>query len=54
MHSVLAKVGYDTITLFKEKKFPIPLSVSLVQTFVPKGKNVVANNMTTFDFSMFF
>jgi len=54
MHSLLAKVGYDTITLFKEKKFPIPLSVSLTQTFVPEGKNVVADDMTTLDFSMFF
>ncbi|MEC7182924.1 MAG: hypothetical protein VXY34_10125 [Bdellovibrionota bacterium] len=54
MHSLLAKVGYDTITLFKEKKFPIPLSVSLTQSFVPKGKNVIADDMTTFDFSMFF
>ena len=54
MHSLLAKIGYDTITLFKEKKFPIPLSVSLTQSFVPNGKNVIADDMTTFDFSMFF
>jgi len=54
MHSVLTKIGYDTITLYKEGKFVAPLGISLTHTRILAGKNVVKNPLTTLDISMFF
>jgi hypothetical protein len=54
MNAFMGKVGYDTITLYREKKFPVPLLLSMTHTRILSGKNVVRNPLTTFDFSMFF
>jgi len=54
MHSLLAKIGYDTITLYKEGKFIAPMGISLTHTRILAGKNVVKNPLTTLDISMFF
>ena len=54
MQCLPGQSGYDTITLFKQKKFPAPLraALSLIAPF--EGKNVTANPTTTFDMSLFF
>ncbi len=54
MHTALLEVGYDTITLYKEGGFPVPLSVKISHSRVLAGKNVVVDPLTTLDFSMFF
>ena len=54
MHSAQASIGYDTISLFRQKKFPVPLSVSINHTRVLAGKNVVNNPLTSLDLSVFF
>lgn len=54
MQAVQAMVGYDTITLFKQKKFPAPLRASLTYIAPFEGKNVTKNPMTAFDLSLFF
>lgn len=54
MHSVHAVLSYDTIDLFKAKKFPIPLKMAINHVRVVKGKNVVSDPLTALDFSMFF
>ncbi|MEK6624482.1 MAG: transporter [Bdellovibrionota bacterium] len=54
MHGVVVTGGYDTMTLFKAKKFPVPLSLTLSHTRVMSGMNVVNDPITALDFSMFF
>lgn len=54
MHALLAKIGYDTITLYQEGKFIAPIGISLTHTRILAGKNVVQNPLTTLDISMFF
>lgn len=54
MHALLAKIGYDTIGLYQEGKFPVPLLFSVTHTQIVSGKNVVKNPLTTLDISMFF
>ncbi len=54
MHALLAKIGYDTIDLYKAGKFPVPLLFSVTHTRIMAGKNVVRNPLTTLDISMFF
>lgn len=54
MHSALASIGFNTISLFKQKKFPIPLGFSLTHTQVFAGENVVNDALTAFDMSIFF
>ena len=54
MHSVVVSGGYDTLSLFHAKKFPVPLSLMLSHTRVIKGMNVVNDPITALDFSMFF
>lgn len=54
LQTFTAKIGYDTITLFKEKKFVAPLAISLTYTRPLEGKNIVKNPLTVLDFSMFF
>jgi len=54
MHSALAMIGYNTIHLFKQKKFPIPLGVSLTHVQVLGGENVVNDGLTALDMSIFF
>ncbi len=54
MNVFLGKIGYDTITLYREGKFPLPALISLTHTQIFKGKNVVKNPLTTLDVSLFF
>ena len=54
MTAFLGKIGYDTITLYREGKFPLPALISLTHTQIFSGKNVVNNPLTTLDISMFF
>ncbi|MBT6326929.1 MAG: hypothetical protein HOJ35_13255 [Bdellovibrionales bacterium] len=54
MHTVQLIAGFDTLSLFKKKKFPVPLSLTVNHTQVVKGKNVVNDPLTSVDFSMFF
>lgn len=54
MNVFLGKIGYDTITLYREGKFPLPALISLTHTQIFSGKNVVNNPLTTLDISMFF
>lgn len=54
MHAAMASLGYNTISLFKQKKFPIPLGFSLTHTQVFAGENVVNDGLTAFDMSIFF
>ncbi len=54
MHTALASLGYNTIHLFRQKKFPIPLGVSLTHTQVFAGENVVNDALTALDLSIFF
>lgn len=54
MHAAMAKIGYDTIHLFRQKKFPVPLGVSLTHTQVIGGKNVVNDGLTALDLNLFF
>ncbi len=54
MNVFLGKVGYDTITLYKEGKFPVPALISLTHTQIFSGKNVAKNPLTTLDVSLFF
>lgn len=54
MNAALVTVGYDTISLFRQKKFPVPLSIGVTHTQVLSGKNVSNDPMTTLDLSLFF
>jgi hypothetical protein len=54
MNVFLGKVGYDTITLYREGKFPVPALISLTHTQIFSGKNVAKNPLTTLDVSLFF
>jgi hypothetical protein len=54
MQALSASVGYDTLTLYRRGKFPVPLSVSVGHSRVLSGKNVVVDPLTTLDFSVFF
>ena len=54
MNAFLGKIGYDTITLYREGKFPLPALISLTHTQILSGKNVARNPLTTLDISMFF
>jgi len=46
--------SYDTISLFRQKKFPVPLSLSISHSLISSGKNVVKDPITALDFTMFF
>lgn len=54
MHAAMAKVGYNTIHLFRQKKFPVPLAFTLSHTQVLGGVNVVNDGLTALDMSIFF
>ncbi len=54
MHAALASLGYNTIHLFKQKKFPVPLAVALTHTRVLGGENVVNDSLYAVDMSLFF
>ena len=54
MHSLVLGGGYSTIDLFKQKKFPLPMMISINHTRVLAGRNVVDNPLTSLDISLFF
>ena len=54
MHSLVVSGGYNTIDLFKAKRFPLPLAIALTHTRVLAGKNVVRDPLTALDVSLFF
>lgn len=54
MQAYQASLGYDTITLFKQKKFPAPIRASLTYIAPFEGKNVTSNPSAAFDLSLFF
>lgn len=54
MHSVQGVIGYDTISLYRRKKFFLPIGVSLVHTRVMAGRNVVNDPLTMLDLSVYF
>ena len=54
MHSLVLGANYNTIELFRAKKFPLPMMVSLNHTRVLAGRNVVRNPLTALDISVFF
>lgn len=54
MESVTLNAGYDTISLFKKKKFAAPLSLTGTFSKPISGKNVVKDSVTTVEFKLFF
>jgi hypothetical protein len=54
MQTVQAGFGYDTISLYRRKKFPIPMGTQLNMTNILSGKNVVKDTMTSLNISLFF
>jgi hypothetical protein len=54
MKSLQAGFGVSTIPLFKAKKFKAPLQANLFYTSVYDGKNVVKDNVYTFEMALFF
>ena len=54
MQTLQASLGFDTISMFKKKKFFAPMGVSLGHTRVLEGKNVVSSPLTSVMFKMFF
>lgn len=54
MHTAQFVLGYDTISLFRQKKFFMPLMVNLTHLRVLDGRNVVSDPMTTLNLSVFF
>jgi len=54
MHSLQAGISYSTLSLFKQKKFPVPVEANVFYTNVFKGKNVLNENMLTLEASVFF
>ena len=54
MHSLLLQADFSTIPLFKEKKFPVPLKLTLNHALVVKGSNVSKDPRSSLDFSLFF
>lgn len=54
MQALTGVVSYDTISLYRQKKFPAPLLMSVTHSRVLSGKNVVNDPITVFDLSLFF
>lgn len=54
MHASSLGIGYSTLPMFRQKKFPVPLEAHLTHTRVLGGKNVVNDPLTAFEFAMFF
>ena len=54
MHAALGSIGYNTIHLFKQKKFPVPMAFALTHTRILGGENVVNDSMYAIDMSVFF
>ena len=51
MQSLLIQADFSTIPLFKEKKFPVPLKLTLNHSLILDGKNVSKDPRSSLDFS---
>jgi hypothetical protein len=49
-----AGLGFSTIPLFRQKKFKVPLQANLFYTSVVEGKNVLTDDILTFEMALFF
>ncbi|MCM2280303.1 MAG: transporter [Bdellovibrionaceae bacterium] len=54
MASALGSIGYSTIALFREKRFPVPFEATLTGSQVFAGRNVRKNTVGAFELAMFF
>lgn len=54
MHAYQSLIGFSTVPLFKQKKFKVPLETNLVYTNIYDGKNVIKDQITTFELALFF
>ena len=54
MRSYQAGLGFSTIPLFKQGKFKAPLQANLFYTSVNEGKNVIKDDIVTFEIALFF
>jgi hypothetical protein len=54
MQAAQAGIGINTIPLFKAKKFAVPLQANLFYTSIYDGKNVIKDDVYTFELAMFF
>ena len=53
-HMAVVKLGYSTIELFRQKAFPIPLSLDISYNQLLKGKNTLSSNMFQTTLGVFF
>jgi hypothetical protein len=54
MTTYQAGLGFSTIPLFQQKKFKVPLQANLFYTSVVEGKNVLKDDILTFEMALFF
>lgn len=54
MYSSTVALGYSTIELFRQKRFPAPVQAGLIYTNVFEGKNVVKDEVVAMQLSLFF
>ncbi len=54
MHAAQLGLGYSTIPLFRQQKFAVPFDTKISYTMILKGKNVPADNLGSFELSMYF
>ena len=53
MHSAQVGLGYSTLRLFRQKRFPLPLEVNLNHSRVVSGKNVINDPITSLELAIF-
>ncbi|MDA8791736.1 hypothetical protein N9N67_00750 [Bacteriovoracaceae bacterium] len=54
MHATLAGMTFSTVGMFRRGEFKVPLQISLMGTNVYRGRNAIKDNLTSFEFSLFF
>ena len=54
MHTMQFGLSFDTIDMFKNKEFPLPLGLYLNHTRVMAGRNVPIGPITSLDLAIFF
>ncbi|MBT3585196.1 MAG: hypothetical protein HN509_09825 [Halobacteriovoraceae bacterium] len=54
MHSFQAGLSFDTISMYRRKEFSVPMSIGLGYTKPLSGKNVIQDELTTLNMSIFF
>jgi len=54
METAQAAIGADTLGLYRQKKFPVPLKAVINHTRVLSGKNVISDPLTSLELSVFF